>query len=199
MTYKEYNQLTIRTLPNLDEVYRLDSIEKSHSLPLGILDLSHMIFGMISELEELDKAITNHDDINIAEESTDILWYVSCYKHVRKIDKDFHFENEFMKNTEGQLAGYDFLDLTSAISKLSDAPKKFLAYKRPIDVVEEIENYTNLLCVINNFAHENEIDLSKSMENNINKLRVRFPNKFDFDKAQQENRDLDSERKELEK
>lgn len=42
-----------------------------------------------------------------------------------------------------------------------------------------------------------ELDFYKLLENNINKLKVRFPEKFDIEKAI--NRDLESERKELEK
>lgn len=193
MQYTDYNKLSIRTLPNLQEVYNVQN-----SITDRTLDTLHMILGMTSELTELDKAIVANDKVNIAEELTDIVWYVSGYKYVRGILAEFEFEPTFMHLSNGKLAGCDFLDLTSAISELSDAPKKYLAYKRPINLTDELNNYINLLVTINNVAVELDVNLELSMEQNINKLKVRFPDKFDFDKAQEENRDRDRERKELE-
>ncbi len=95
MKFKEYQQATIRTLPNLQQIYHIGAAPNHQAvgtmnyltkdkqglnvfttLP-EVLNLAHMRIGMVSELEELITAITNKDIINVGEELADQLWYIS--------------------------------------------------------------------------------------------------------------------------
>ena len=83
------------------------------------------------------------------------------------------------------------------ISKLADYVKKFIAYKKPLDESKEINSLRILLDTICNDIKEIGDDIYQSLQNNIDKLKVRFPDKFSEDQAL--NRNLEEERKELEK
>jgi hypothetical protein len=87
-----------------------------------------------------------------------------------------------------------------SISELQDYDKKELVYKksetsfirsRRVQLINTILNRLNDLYYLHGLSAE------QCMENNINKLRIRFPEKFEEHRAN--NRDLESERKELEK
>lgn len=64
----------------------------------------------------------------------------------------------------------------------------------PVGIIEEISDgnwYNSILC------DELDLDFEKGLENVISKLRIRYPEKFDETMAA--NRNLEAERKELEK
>jgi NTP pyrophosphatase (non-canonical NTP hydrolase) len=88
------------------------------------------------------------------------------------------------------------LGLTTEVGELADCFKKNMAYGKEMDwtnVKEEIGDlmfYIAGLCSINNF------NLELILENNVNKLKVRYPDKFKPEYAL--NRDLETERKVLE-
>jgi NTP pyrophosphatase (non-canonical NTP hydrolase) len=205
MTLQEYRIQTQRTLPDLDYRYRVarEEYQTMNSLneiagttgllPYKLLETIHMILGMTSELNELNKAEENNDKVNIAEELTDILWYVSNYGALRNIPIDgYQFP---------QMGFSSLHDISMCISEISDPVKKFFAYRTDIVGVKrekEVFCFFKLLDTIGEFANVNNINLYESMQKNIDKLRVRFPNRFDYTKAQEDNRDLAAERKTLE-
>lgn len=82
-------------------------------------------------------------------------------------------------------------------NELLDAFKKHIYYGKPLDVVNVGEEVADILWYIINLCRLLELDPEKLMDNNIDKLRKRFPDKFTSEAAL--NRDLDAERKELEK
>ena len=87
------------------------------------------------------------------------------------------------------------LGVTFNSSKLQDLVKKYIAYNKEIDMSAESILLENLADAISQM-YSNK-DILQSLQNNINKLKVRFPEKFDEELAK--NRDLPAERKELEK
>lgn len=89
------------------------------------------------------------------------------------------------------------LGMQTEAAELSDVFKKHLAYGKDIDWVNIKEEIGDLMWYIANFCNLNDIDLEEVMETNINKLRARFPKKFTQENAL--NRDLETERKILEK
>jgi hypothetical protein len=206
MTFQEYHLETRRTLPDLDKLYHIRfyawdkeesndpkvvyTHQKSCLLPDNLLEQIHMVLGMISEVTELAAAQGKGDVVNIQEELVDILWYASNYAYLRNID----------------ISGYQFPkfgyasceDIAIAISDLSDYIKKYLAYKRDINIIDELEKFFKLLDTVGEFANVYKIDLYEGCQKNIDKLRVRFPHQFDLTLAQQENRNLEEERKKLE-
>ena len=81
--------------------------------------------------------------------------------------------------------------------ELLDAFKKHIFYGKPLDVVNVGEEIADMLWYLTNLARLTDLDVENLLQNNIDKLRKRFPEKFTQEGAL--NRDLEAERKELEK
>ena len=167
MNFKEYQEQAKRTCPSLGS-------EK--------LDLAHMVLGIHSEYNEW---ISSTDEINESEELADMLWYLANYCTFRGYNFSRLFDVELKNN----------LGVTFNSSKLQDLVKKYIAYNKEIDMSAESILLENLADAISQM-YSNK-DILQSLQNNINKLKVRFPEKFDEELAK--NRDLPAERKELEK
>ena len=167
MTFKEYQEQAKRTCPTLGS-------EK--------LDLAHMVLGIHSEYNEWVKAT---DTVNESEELADMLWYLANYCTFRNYNFERLFDVELSNN----------LGLTFNSSKLQDLVKKYIAYNKEISISDESALLENLAFNIKKLY--GDADIHQSLQNNIDKLRVRFPEKFTEELAK--NRDLISERKELEK
>ena len=167
MTFKEYQEQAKRTCPSLGS-------EK--------LDLAHMVLGIHSEYNEW---ITATDEVNESEELADMLWYLANYCTFR----NYSFERLF------DVESSNTLGITFNSSKLQDLVKKYIAYNKEISISEESVLLENLAFNIKKLY--GEADIHQSLQNNIDKLKVRFPEKFDEELAK--NRDLAAERKELEK
>lgn len=161
--------------------YQIESKRTCPSLGGEKLDLAHMVLGIFTEFEEY---VNCTDDVNRSEECSDIMWYISNYCTFREWDLDDLWKN---KNYNGN----SFIVNTSI---LQDIVKKFIAYNKKIDVEKEYNILTGLIS--NVYDMYDGIDYEKSLENNINKLKVRFPEKFTEENAI--NRNLEEERKQLE-
>ncbi len=179
MNLQEYQESTQRTCPSLGSKE---------------LDHAHMIYGMVSELEELDNAIANQDRVNIGEELTDIHWYLSNYARMNNISY-----LELPYTTYNLIIEHEdyFKELAMTLSKLCDKEKRELAYKKEFDWVEKRYIISTVFHLLEDIYKFWDLYPNKCMQNNIDKLRKRYPEKFTEEKAL--NRDLDSERKELEK
>ena len=173
MTIKEYQEQAFRTCASLGDLR---------------LDLSHMTLGLMSELVEFKEAT---DEVNEREELADIMWYIANYCNLRGYDLSFLVESSIDIFAEEK----DFFTkLTLHISALSDLVKKYVAYGKKINIVLEMEFISSLTgLIITSSIFNSERDL----QNNIDKLKVRYPEKFTTENAI--NRDLEQERKELEK
>lgn len=89
------------------------------------------------------------------------------------------------------------IGMATEVGELQDIYKKRLAYDKPIDEVNEKEELGDLMWYIANHVRWKGWDLEEIMQTNIDKLKARFPEKFDNEKAL--NRDLTKERKILER
>lgn len=89
------------------------------------------------------------------------------------------------------------IGINTESGELMDAFKKHIFYGKPLDLVNVGEELADIMWYVSNMCRLSGLDFEKLLENNINKLRVRFPDKFSQDNAL--NRDLEAERKELEK
>lgn len=183
MKFKEYKEQVKRTLPTLGSV---------------ILDSVHMVLGMCSEIYELIEGIQKKDVVNISEEITDIAWYASNYLNIRDINP-ITFIGANIEYTS-----YDkessIRDLVLCISELQDYDKKELCYNKvETNEIKESRRLVigSILSHLNVLYYLFGINCEQAMQNNINKLRTRFPDKFTEEKAN--NRDLLNERKQLEK
>jgi hypothetical protein len=138
------------------------------------INLPHMVLGMGSEMVELYTAISKDDKVNISEEIADIFWYLGNYCTFRNYRLPyFYFSMDYVVES---MSIYDvFNDLFLQISELQDIVKKNMAYGKEINTdIEEIilKHIVEILCLM---ASNLEIDVVKSLENNINKLKIRYP------------------------
>ena len=158
------------------------------------LDLSHMILGMVSELEELDESLVTKDIVNTGEEVADIYWYLMNYISFRELDIKLEQSNYNNYRLDSNTLVHG---LSITISKLSDLTKKYIAYSKYISSNKEVELILKIDKYLQAILLRKGLDLGNVLQNNIDKLKIRFPEKFNENEAN--NRNLTKERKELEK
>jgi hypothetical protein len=164
--------------------YQLQSKRTCPTLGSDKLDLAHMVLGIFSEFEEFAQAVNNNDMFNKSEECSDMMWYISNYCTFRFINFDLLW-NEKKFNGETFIIN---------VSILQDYVKKYIAYNKQINEEKETEILKAILYNISQMY--GMIDVEKSLQNNIDKLKVRFPDKFSEELAN--NRNLILEREKLE-
>lgn len=81
--------------------------------------------------------------------------------------------------------------------ELMDVYKKFRFYKKPVDWVNVKEEVGDVLWYLALVCRAADISLEEAARANIEKLQVRYPDRFDHEAALK--RDLSSERRTLEK
>lgn len=146
------------------------------------LDLAHMVLGIFSEFEEYINAT---DEVNKSEECSDMMWYIANYCTFKSWDLEVIWKYKKFNNNS----------FVNNVSLLQDLIKKNLAYSKPINSEKEKEILIGLLYNISKMY--GNINIEQSLENNIAKLKIRFPDKFTEENAI--NRNLEQERTELEK
>lgn len=87
--------------------------------------------------------------------------------------------------------------MVTEVAELADVFKKDMAYGKPIDWINVGEEVADVMWYLVNFCRLNNIDLENELHKNIEKLKVRFPDKFSGEAAI--NRNVAAERIELEK
>lgn len=88
------------------------------------------------------------------------------------------------------------LGMASEVGELADALKKHIIYGKALDEINVLEENGDLSWYQAIGLSAIKRTMSESLERNVAKLKVRFGDKFDADKAL--NRDLVAERKALE-
>jgi NTP pyrophosphatase (non-canonical NTP hydrolase) len=195
--FREYVNLALRTESNFNPLK--EEVEKDTGLSHRIL---HGVLGIYTELSEAGNASINDDVVNLAEEAGDILWFIAIladelekrgYEVYDKVDKLLStFPSEYDNVVD---------EILDVFSKLLDQIKASLFYKREFDykVVEEIIFLGAKVAAA--IIHSDQLQdykpytASDVMVLNIKKLQARYPEKFDFEKANK--RDLEKEREVL--
>lgn len=88
------------------------------------------------------------------------------------------------------------IGIATESGELLDSFKKHIFYGKKLDLVNLKEELGDLMWYISNLAVLTDTSLADLMDANIEKLRIRFPEKFTQELA--ENRNLEEERKSLE-
>jgi len=156
-------------------------------------NIIHAAIGIATEIGELKEAF---DDINRKEELGDIYWYMAILWREFELDwKSPYIEKseetiEFLAYTEC-LNSLDFLS-----KQLLDQAKRVKFYKMSLnkfntDIIHHISVRLTHILVKSDFNFESILEV------NINKLKARFPLKFNSSDAL--NRDLNKEREILER
>lgn len=181
MTYQEYQIAASRTCVKLS-TYKEDA--------------RHMKMGVISEIGELVDAYKKElaykkplDLVNISEEWADVSWYLANEANRLNVTLDTIPDYKILFNGETDCVE-DILHTFSF---------EFVGFQYEIEEIEDINSVMNQcfnawIVIGKDYLN---IDTNKALENNIAKLRTRYPEKFSQEAAL--NRDLDAERKELEK
>jgi len=89
------------------------------------------------------------------------------------------------------------IGISTEAGELLDAYKKKFAYNKSLDKTNVAEEIGDLCWYIANLCRILNLDLEEILQNNIDKLRSRYPEKFTEENAN--NRNLEEERKILEK
>jgi len=173
----------------------------------------HMTMGMATEaMEELPEAILNEDKVNISEELCDSQWYAVNYARIYGIELSDeltnlsdHSETESLRLGMSRLL-WASLQLNSQsatdvlnryIGKILDYDKKEFAYnKKDITVDDKRACLTVILIATEAVANLHEINMDEARLKVINKLKLRYPEKFTQENAI--NRDVVAERQVLE-
>lgn len=187
-TFEEYRKLTERTLPSLDH----------HTSKYRLLDNLHLVMGMMTEITEIIQGEKEGKGIvNLQEEIGDLCWYLANYLNINNIGPSIHTDVD-------HLMGYPIDDdrmysLLISVSDLLDAHKKELAYgkKKTITDLQRRKLVLIIYLAVNDLALDYDIDLNNCLYKNIEKLKVRYPEKFSEENAV--NRDLDKENDVLKK
>lgn len=172
MNFDKYQQLAFRTCKDKG------SME---------MNLIHMALGIHSEYDELFTAIQNNDKVNVAEEIADHFWYIAGFCTF----KGWSLYGLMSDDID------HILTLAQATSILQDLVKKEVIYGKTMDQKDIYEILYKIASCLVDIAHDWDISVEATLDTNIAKLKVRYPDKYTDDKAI--NRDLLSERKELEK
>lgn len=187
-TILEYQGLAERTCPSL-----------------GSEDLNerHMNLGVITEIgETLDifKKLLAYkkpmDLVNLGEELADISWYIvnKCRFQEVALDDDF---NEVIAEVKelADIKMFTVNDLTAEVKSEAILTLLLSSYCAPINTL--FNSPIVQLGFLHQIASWFNLDYFQCLTNNIEKLKVRYPEKFTEEAAQ--NRDLVAERTELEK
>lgn len=183
MKLAEFVKSSGRTLSNK---FSVDSTIK--------VNLLHSAIGVSTEVGEIQEAFLGMftaklDVVNLSEECADVMWYLAI--PIRDYGLDL-----------GKIASlapteFDISKLVIDSANFLDMLKKISFYNKPVDGFLVDHHVCTLYQHMISMAHSYGFDLELAMSNNQDKLRARFPDKYDDSKAL--NRDLETERKELEK
>ena len=203
MTFKQYTTGALRTESTL---IPLTTYVEDRGLSNR---LYHAILGLCTEMHEVYDAIelkdpNTWDNVNILEEFGDQFWYLAIAADELKITKQINdFKVESIDNATlcNPMSKYIFIkSLRQLQAGLLDTCKKVMFYGKQLDLEVVKENiFTQYLMLRANIVliSQDEETIDSVMHINLAKLKQRYPEKFDGYKA--EIRDLDAERKILEK
>ena len=181
MNWKEYLELSEKTLSTQ---FHCEEREQR---------LLHAVIGVLTEVEELlDNHIGEEQDItNMLEEAGDITWYLAIIG--REMNLDYP---QLVVKTKNDNPMKLVLKIVKNTCKLLDMMKKKLYYNKPIDD-NLFKTITTLVMLdVSDYMNTYDIDIEKSFDVNIDKLKARYGDKFSSEKAI--NRDLETERNILE-
>lgn len=110
---------------------------------------------------------------------------------------DFEAMNSRLENDGVKRLLHAGIGLSTEAGEFLDALKKHIFYGKELDRVNLAEEMGDLFWYLAIVSDELGVEMSDVMERNIEKLKARYGEKFSEEKA--ENRDLETERRILEK
>lgn len=182
MKLNEYKKETLRTF-----AYRQAPLDEQTT------DLLHCAIGFATEISELKQAINKRDYTNIGEEIADGMWYVVNMANFLNYDLETYIFQQPMSYYNER----DYFDNHLILSgEILDIFKKSIYYNQRLntlrlkELVYECLHNANCLCKVYS------LNFQIILKRNIEKLRIRFPEKFSEQCAVK--RELSKEREALE-
>jgi NTP pyrophosphatase (non-canonical NTP hydrolase) len=187
-TILEYQGLAARTCPTLEGEG---------------LDERHMNLGVITEIgEALDIFKKNlaynkpMDLVNLGEELADMAWYIVNKCRIEELSLEDNFDEVIAETKElVETKMFTQENLPSELKAEAILTIILSVYCAPVNTLFSAPIIQ--LGMLYHIASWFGLDFFQCLTNNIEKLKVRYPEKFTNEAAQ--NRDLEAERKELEK
>jgi len=190
-TLAEYQQLASRTCPDLGSTEA---------------NMFHMNSGIVTEIGEAIDPIKKFiaykkpiDTVNVGEEIADCCWYVANKARIFLSDKQNELIWGEMKMFAECMKDFESVEKIK-INTIYDAANA-LHSVMPVGDLDKTDVNTCVgipdIVLLHKVADYFELDFWQLLTNNIAKLQVRYPEKFTEEAAL--NRNLEAERKELEK
>jgi len=208
--FEQYQKDALRTLSNQFHLAVGSPAQDAFHGSIGLVTEA----GELMELMEDTESFEMLDKVNLQEEIGDCLWYMAILSNAMCGER---FSNDFKGLVKEHYAAIkpnlftaldcdaDELDaqqinyLHNAITSLAistaellDIYKKAVFYGKLIDSDDQYERLCNILDALVDMTIIIDVDILQIMHTNIDKLKARFPDKFNSDDAN--NRDLDKER-----
>ena len=155
MTLTEYRTQTTRTLPDKGSL---------------VLNSIHMTLGLMTEIAELIDCKMPQD---IFDESMDITWYLSNYCNIHNLKLVQEEEALSVK-----FINVPFLMVRFA-SELQDQDKKNFVYYKLYNRDVQQEVVQRIFDLVHGYVTLHGYSIEDGMYKNIEKLKVRYPEKFD--------------------
>lgn len=138
------------------------------------LHILHMAVGIMGEVVELEEGITNHDMENIIEELGDIEFYLTGLSMSVLMVKCIGVKRK--------------TDIVFTAGKILDHAKKHSVYCQPITVALGIA-MGELRFILDNMYKDFNISRDLVLQSNMDKLAVRYGEKFEYTNAAAQRRD----------
>lgn len=187
-TILEYQELAARTCPNLTGEH-----ENERHMNLGVMTEIGEALDIFKKLLAYNKPM---DVVNLGEELADISWYIVNKCRLFNV----LLTEEFEKVVE-EVATLEKEQLFSEKGLSKEVKSEALLTAILTTYLTPVENFFAApivqLAIFSHIASWYDLDYFQCLTNNIDKLKVRYPEKFTEEAAQ--NRDLEAERTELEK
>jgi NTP pyrophosphatase (non-canonical NTP hydrolase) len=188
------------------EQYLIESA-RTHQSEGKRRDLLHCASGMVTEAGELIDPFKRAmfykkelDVVNVIEEVGDGLWYIAIACRIFNLNLDLSLENNryYKSNKIKQIQTEEglmefMLNFNEYVNKLT---MKIVRVSELNESKFDIDCFTDVIQEMNLIGEIFNFNLELAMEVNINKLKKRFPNKFNCEDAI--TRDLKAERELLE-
>lgn len=159
-------------------------------LETAVLDFAHGALGLIDEVQELLDADSEE---NLMEELGDLLWFCALCGVAFSTDPFKTLQPGPVIDYKTYLTAID--EIQTRANMMAGLAKRWLAYDEA-PRLELVEGYLwRIINLVKMVANAHGWALSDVQQANIKKLRARFPDRFERERAT--NRDLDAEQEVL--
>lgn len=171
-----------------------------------VADLFHGAIGLSGEISEIHEAFLNAgfvpekmDTVNLEEELGDICWYIANMSKALGYDANWALPQQMNNLTDPDLDNFLLKSIKmSAISgNILDSFKRKIYYNIELDREKLVSSIDELIKLVYGMAANLKVEVSSIQQKNVDKLRVRFGEKFSEHAVA--NRNLEAEREILEK